>query len=91
MKRKQRNINFLVYLFFSCALFLPPPRGATPARARASDTMTKFDSVSISHRRGRKVGDDHLGAQLKNGLLLIDLAKPEPERIVKKIAISVAD
>ena len=66
MKRKQRNINFLVYLFFSCALFLPPPRGATPARARASDTMTKFDSVSISHRRGRKVGDDHLGAQLKN-------------------------
>lgn len=32
-----------------------------------------------------------IGAQLKNGLLLIDLAKPEPERIVKKIAISVVE
>lgn len=32
-----------------------------------------------------------LGAQLKNGLLLIDLARPEPERIVKRIEIAVAD
>jgi len=31
------------------------------------------------------------GATLKNGLLLVDLAKPEPERIVKKIQIAVAD
>ncbi|MBO0905166.1 Hsp20 family protein [Jiella sonneratiae] len=30
-----------------------------------------------------------IGAQLKNGLLLIDLAKPEPERIVRKIEIAV--
>ncbi|MBO0661678.1 Hsp20 family protein [Jiella sp. MQZ9-1] len=30
-----------------------------------------------------------IGAQLKNGLLLVDLAKPEPERIVKKIEIAV--
>jgi len=29
-----------------------------------------------------------LGADLKNGLLSIDLARPEPERIVKTIAIS---
>lgn len=32
-----------------------------------------------------------LGAQLKNGLLFIDLAKPEPERVVKKIQIAVVD
>lgn len=31
-----------------------------------------------------------IGAQLKNGLLLIDLAKPEPERVVKRIEIAVA-
>ena len=30
-------------------------------------------------------------AVLRNGLLLIDLAKPEPQRIVKKIDIAVAD
>src|SRR5437588_158128 len=29
-----------------------------------------------------------LGADLKNGLLAIDLARPEPERIVKTIAIN---
>ncbi|NDV86422.1 Hsp20 family protein [Aurantimonas aggregata] len=32
-----------------------------------------------------------IGAQLKNGLLLIDLAKPEPERIIRKIEIAVED
>ena len=30
-----------------------------------------------------------LGAQLKNGLLMVDLVKPEPERVVRKIAIAV--
>ncbi len=33
-------------------------------------------------------GMEVLGADLKNGLLAIDLARPEPERIVKTIAIS---
>lgn len=32
-----------------------------------------------------------LGAQLKLGLLSIDLAKPEPERVVKTIEIAVVD
>ena len=32
-------------------------------------------------------GMDVLGADLKNGLLSIDLARPEPERVVKTIAI----
>jgi HSP20 family molecular chaperone IbpA len=32
-----------------------------------------------------------LGAELRNGLLAIDLARPEPERMVRKINISVPD
>lgn len=32
-----------------------------------------------------------LGADLKNGLLSIDLARPDPERIVKRIAIAAHD
>ncbi|MDB5510014.1 MAG: heat-shock protein Hsp20 [Hyphomicrobiales bacterium] len=32
-----------------------------------------------------------LGADLENGLLCVDLARPEPERVVKKIGISVRD
>jgi HSP20 family molecular chaperone IbpA len=33
-------------------------------------------------------GMEVLGADLKNGLLAIDLARPEPERLVKTIAIT---
>jgi HSP20 family molecular chaperone IbpA len=32
-----------------------------------------------------------IGAELKNGLLAIDLDRPEPERLVRKINISVKD
>lgn len=32
-----------------------------------------------------------VGAELKNGLLAIDLDRPEPERLVRKINISVKD
>ncbi|RYC09955.1 Hsp20 family protein [Ciceribacter ferrooxidans] len=35
-------------------------------------------------------GMDVLGATLKNGLLSIDLARPEPAQVVKKINISTA-
>ncbi len=33
-------------------------------------------------------GMEVLGADLRNGLLSVDLARPEPERVVKTIAIS---
>ncbi|MRI55197.1 heat-shock protein Hsp20 [Methylobacterium sp. DB1607] len=36
-------------------------------------------------------GMEVLGAELSNGLLSIDLARPEPERIVRKIAIAAKD
>ena len=36
-------------------------------------------------------GMEVLGADLKNGLLSIDLARPEPERVVRSIAIKQHD
>ena len=36
-------------------------------------------------------GMDVLGADLKNGLLSIDLARPEPERVIRTIAITQHD
>ena len=36
-------------------------------------------------------GMEVLGADLKNGLLEIDLARPEPERLVKKVSITNND
>ena len=36
-------------------------------------------------------GMEVLGADLKNGLLSIDLVRPQPERIVKSIAINECD
>ncbi len=36
-------------------------------------------------------GMEVLGAELKNGLLSVELARPEPERTVKTIAISERD
>jgi HSP20 family molecular chaperone IbpA len=32
-----------------------------------------------------------LGAELANGLLSIDVARPQPEKVVKKISISSRD
>jgi HSP20 family molecular chaperone IbpA len=36
-------------------------------------------------------GIEILGAELKDGLLSIDLARPEPERVVRRIEISAGD
>ncbi len=36
-------------------------------------------------------GMEVLGADLKNGLLSVDLVRPEPERVVRSIAISEQD
>lgn len=66
-------------------------------RGRQSDeTEREYLHRGIAARQFQKCflladGMRIIGARLKNGLLFIDLAKPEPERIVKKIEIAVAD
>ncbi len=63
-------------------------------RGRQNDEQTRqFLHRGIAARQFQRTfvladGMEVLGADLKNGLLSIDLARPEPERVVKTIAIS---
>jgi HSP20 family molecular chaperone IbpA len=62
-------------------------------RGRQQDDKTRqYLHRGIAARQFQRVfvladGMDVLGCDLKNGLLSIDLARPEPERIAKTIAI----
>lgn len=66
-------------------------------RGRQADDKTKqFLHRGIAARQFQRTflladGMEVLGADLSNGLLQIDLARPEPERIVRKIDIGVKD
>jgi HSP20 family molecular chaperone IbpA len=66
-------------------------------RGRQSDDRERnFLHRGIAARQFQRVfllaeGMQVLGADLQNGLLAIDLVRPEPERIVKKIDIAVRD
>ncbi|HUH49192.1 MAG TPA: Hsp20 family protein [Mycoplana sp.] len=66
-------------------------------RGRQSDTSERdFLYRGIAARQFQRMfvladGMRVLGAELRNGLLSIDLVRPEPERLVKKINISVPD
>ncbi len=63
-------------------------------RGRQLDDKTRqFLHRGIAARQFQRAflladGMEVLGADLSNGLLSIDLARPEPERIIRKIAIS---
>ncbi|KTQ90908.1 heat-shock protein Hsp20 [Aureimonas ureilytica] len=62
--------------------------------AQSDRTDREFLHRGIASRQFQKSflfadGMRILGAQLKNGLLMVDLVKPEPERVVRKIAIAV--
>jgi HSP20 family molecular chaperone IbpA len=63
-------------------------------RGRQNDEQTRqYLHRGIAARQFQRTfvladGMEVLGADLKNGLLSIDLARPEPERVVKTIAIS---
>jgi HSP20 family molecular chaperone IbpA len=66
-------------------------------RGRQNDDKGRqFVHRGIAARQFQRVfvladGMEVLGADLKNGLLSIDLARPQPERIVKSIAINECD
>ena len=59
---------------------------------QSDDTEREFLHRGIAARQFQRCfvladGMRVIGAELKNGLLSIDLARPEPERVVKTIAI----
>jgi HSP20 family molecular chaperone IbpA len=63
---------------------------------QVDDKSRQFLHRGIAARQFRRAflladGMEVLGAELSNGLLAIDLARPEPERIVRKIAIAAKD
>jgi HSP20 family molecular chaperone IbpA len=66
-------------------------------RGRQQDDKTRqFLHRGIAARQFQRAfvladGMEVLGADLRNGLLSIDLARPQPERIVKSIAISAEE
>ena len=66
-------------------------------RGRQSDDKTRrYLHRGIAARQFQRAflladGMEVLGADLSNGLLSIDLARPEPDRIVRKIDIAVRD
>lgn len=60
------------------------------------DTQREFLHRGIAARQFQRVflladGMQVAGADLKNGLLSIDLDRPQPDRLVRKINISVKD
>lgn len=66
-------------------------------RGRQNDeTEREFLHRGIAARQFQRIfvladGMKVAGAELKNGLLAIDLDRPEPDRLVRKINISVKD
>jgi HSP20 family molecular chaperone IbpA len=66
-------------------------------RGRQTDDKTRqYLHRSIAARQFQRAflladGMEVLGADLSNGLLSIDLARPEPDRIVRKIEIAARD
>lgn len=63
---------------------------------RADEPEREYLHRGIASRQFQKVflladGMRVTGAELKNGLLSVDLDRPEPERLVRKINISVRD
>jgi HSP20 family molecular chaperone IbpA len=71
--------------------------GQLVIRGRQQDDKTRhYLHRGIAARQFQRVfvlaeGMEVLGADLKNGLLEIDLARPEPERMVKTISITNHD
>ncbi len=71
--------------------------GQLVIRGRQSDDKTKtYLHRGIAARQFQRVfllaeGMEVLGADLSNGLLSVDLARPEPERIIRRIDIQERD
>jgi HSP20 family molecular chaperone IbpA len=63
---------------------------------QSDDKARQFIHRGIAARQFQRTfllaeGMNVLGAELSNGLLAVDLARPEPERVIKRINISARD
>ncbi|MBP0615557.1 Hsp20 family protein [Jiella mangrovi] len=95
------DLGDLIRITLAVAGFLPEDLEVTVEenqlliRGRQSDDSEReYLHRGIAARQFQKCflladGMRVIGAELKNGLLLIDLAKPEPERVVRRIEIAV--
>jgi HSP20 family molecular chaperone IbpA len=87
------RITLAVAGFTSDQLVVAVEESQLVIRGRQQDDKSKqYLHRGIAARQFQRTfvladGMEVLGADLKNGLLSIDLARPEPERVVKTIAI----
>ena len=88
------RITLAVAGFTSDELDITVEENQLAIRGRQRDEQTRqYLHRGIAARQFQRTfvladGIEVLGADLKNGLLSIDLARPEPERVVKTIAIT---
>lgn len=96
-KGDRLRITLAVAGFAECDLEVTTEENQLVVRGRQSDdTEREFLHRGIAARQFQRSfvlaeGMRVIGAELKNGLLAIDLERPEPERLVRKINISVKD
>ncbi len=91
------RITLAVAGFAECDLEVVTEENQLVVRGRQTDdTQREFLHRGIAARQFQRSfvladGMRVIGAELKNGLLAIDLERPEPEKLVRKINISVKD
>jgi len=91
------RITLAVAGFLSGQLQVTVEEGQLVIRGRQQeDKDRQYLHRGIAARQFQRVfllaeGMQVAGADLQNGLLSVDLVRPEPERVVKKIDISVRD
>jgi HSP20 family molecular chaperone IbpA len=91
------RITLAVAGFADCDLEVLTEENQLVVRGRQNDdTEREYLHRGIAARQFQRTfvladGMRVAGAELKNGLLAVDLERPEPERLVRKINISVKD
>ncbi len=96
-KADRLRITLAVAGFSESDLEVATEENQLVVRGRQSDdTEREFLHRGIAARQFQRSfvladGMRVIGAELKNGMLAIDLERPEPERLVRKINISVKD
>jgi HSP20 family molecular chaperone IbpA len=96
-KGDRLRITLAVAGFCECDLDVTTEENQLVVRGRQNDdTEREYLHRGIAARQFQRTfvladGMRVTAAELKNGLLSIDLDRPEPERLVRKISISVRD